>query len=217
MIGACRQEGHANPPRRGSFATLASTRACISPRQQFSRMNTHRMPNHTSRAAMARQINARHAYEPNDDRHHQAARASKDKPEERLENLPAIQRIDRQHVEDQQGPVDDADRLNKGIGVGHRLCPARGAAQPPEHAQHRAPAPHSPAAPPRCSTASRRAAAAAPHKPLRPAARARSGSPARPPAGRPAHGQTRASARSGTAPGIPAPAKPWKNTCPRGC
>ena len=50
--------------------------------------------------------------------------------------MPAIEGIDRQHVEDQQGPVNNADRLNERIDVGARLSPAQGVAQPPEHAQN---------------------------------------------------------------------------------
>ena len=113
MIGACRHSGQANPPRRGSFAIRASTRACISPRQQFSRMNTHRMPNHTLCPKKASTIKPATPMNPITVVDHQAARAPQHEPEERLQDLAAIQRIDRQHVEEQQHQVDDANALRK--------------------------------------------------------------------------------------------------------
>jgi hypothetical protein len=63
------------------------------------------------------------AHKAQDRGHHQAAGASKHKPQQRAKNLPTVQRIDRKHVEDQQRYVNPQDRPQQLVDIGHCLCP----------------------------------------------------------------------------------------------
>ena len=102
--GAVLQDGQAKPSRRGILAILASARACFRPPQQFIRMNAAMMPNQMRSGAKNRRskINAGHADETDDAGRQQAVRAAKRKPQQRTQNLSAVERIDRHQVEDQQ-------------------------------------------------------------------------------------------------------------------
>jgi hypothetical protein len=51
-----------------------------------------------------------HAHKTEQGGDHQASRPSYDKPKQRAENLAAVQRIDGQHVEDQQNYVNGQQR-----------------------------------------------------------------------------------------------------------
>ncbi len=69
-----------------------------------------------------------HTNEAEDSGDHQTAGASEDKPEQGPEDLSAIERVNRQDVEDEKADVDDVERSDQHIDVRsgkvHSGCPA---------------------------------------------------------------------------------------------
>src|SRR5580700_9082721 len=66
-----------------------------------------------------------HADEAEDGGDHETAGASEHKPKQRTQNLAAIERIDRQDVEDQQAEVDVCDGAQKLVEVGNGFIPSQ--------------------------------------------------------------------------------------------
>lgn len=87
---------------------------------------------------IARSTRAGDADETDDGRDLQAARAAEFEPEEGAEELPAVERVNRQHVEDEQHDIDDENLREKIRELWPRLRPPLCARQPkhaPEHGE----------------------------------------------------------------------------------
>ena len=67
----------------------------------------------------------------------QAARATEHKPEERLEDLAAVQRINWQQVENEQTEIDIADHADEFIGVWKRRIPTSRSSGEPDPEENR--------------------------------------------------------------------------------
>jgi hypothetical protein len=65
------------------------------------------------------------ADEADDGGSHQAAGAAQWKPKQGTENLAAIERIDGEHIEDQQAGVDPHNCVEKCVGIRHGLRPSQ--------------------------------------------------------------------------------------------
>lgn len=68
---------------------------------------------------------SRHSNHPDDGSHHQTSGPPHPEPQQRTQDLASIQGINRQQIEDEQNPINEGERLQKGFGRRARTVPIR--------------------------------------------------------------------------------------------
>ena len=79
---------------------------------------------------------SQHANQAQNGRNHEAASSSQNKPEERSQNLTAVERVDRKEIENQQSEIDVEDCLQKPKEIVLAGRQARNAAGPDDNPQY---------------------------------------------------------------------------------